>query len=139
LVSVQQAYAATATYGTELAPQVQLLREIRENKLLATSSGATFLSMFNDVYYSFSPTVADWERQNPVFKEGIKAAITPMLWSLAILNYVDIDSEQEMLGYGLMIILLNIGIYFVIPTLVIIKLKKSKPHFQKITRKCNIC
>jgi hypothetical protein len=46
-----------------------------------------------------------------------------MLTSLAILNYVDIDSEEEMLGYGIGIILLNIGMYFVAPAIIIIKIK----------------
>ncbi len=115
---------ATAAYGTELAPQVQQLREIRESTLLATNSGATFLSAFNDAYYSFSPTVADWERQNPAFKALVRMTITPMISTLSILNYVDIDSESEMMGYGIGIILLNIGMYFAAPAFAIIKLKK---------------
>ena len=49
---------ATATYGSELAPQVQQLRELRDNQLLNTESGTAFMGMFNDVYYSFSPTIA---------------------------------------------------------------------------------
>ena len=40
---------ATATYGTELAPQVQLLREIRDNSLLQTESGTVFMKTFNEV------------------------------------------------------------------------------------------
>ena len=49
-----------------------------------------------------------------------------MLTSLAILNYVDIDSEEEMLGYGIGIILLNIGMYFVAPAVIIFKIKNKK-------------
>jgi len=49
-----------------------------------------------------------------------------MLTSLAILNYVDIDSEEEMLGYGIGIILLNIGMYFVAPAVVIFKIRNRK-------------
>lgn len=113
---------ATAAFGSELAPQVQLLREIRDNVLFSTSSGTSFMSGFNSLYYSFSPTVADWERENPVFKEAIKITITPMLSTLSILNHVNIDSESEMLGYGIGIILLNIGMYFVAPAIVIVKL-----------------
>ena len=113
---------ATAAFGSELAPQVQLLREVRDNVLFSTSSGTSFMSAFNIFYYSFSPTVADWERQSPIFKEMVKTAITPMLSTLSILNYADIDSESEMLGYGIGIILLNIGMYFVAPALVIVKL-----------------
>ena len=49
-----------------------------------------------------------------------------MLTSLAILNYVDIDSEEEMLGYGIGIILLNIGMYFIAPAVVISNIRKRK-------------
>jgi len=117
---------ATATFGSELAPQVQMLRELRDSTVLNTASGTSFMMGFNQFYYSFSPTIADWERENAVFKETVKVAITPLLTSLSILNYIDIDSEEEMLGYGIGIILLNLGMYFVAPALIIIKLKNRK-------------
>jgi hypothetical protein len=117
---------ATAAFGSEMAPQVQFLREIRDNTVLQTQSGSTFMTGFNQFYYSFSPAIADYERENPAFKEAVKIAITPMLTSLAILNYVDIDSEEEMLGYGIGIILLNIGMYFVAPAAIIFKIRKRK-------------
>jgi glucose/arabinose dehydrogenase len=121
---------ATATYGTELAPQVQLLREIRDNTVLSTVSGESFMTTFNTFYYSFSPAVADLERQNPMFKETVKVALTPLLSSLSLLQYVDIDSEAEMLGYGIGIMLLNIGMYFVAPAFLIVTLKSrsDKTH-----------
>src|SRR3989344_2417399 len=109
---------ATATFGSELAPQVQFLREIRDNTVLSTASGTSFMTTFNAFYYSFSPAVADLERQNPIFKETVKIAITPLLSSLSLLQYVDIDSEAEMLYYGISIILLNIGMYFVAPVVI---------------------
>jgi hypothetical protein len=115
---------ATAAYGTELASQVQLLREIRDDILFQTTSGVTFMSGFNSIYYSFSPTVADLERTNPVFKEMLRMSITPMLSTLSILNYAGIDSEQEMIGYGLGIILLNVSMYLVAPIAIILKIKK---------------
>ncbi|MGQ0605694.1 MAG: CFI-box-CTERM domain-containing protein [Candidatus Nitrosotenuis sp.] len=118
-----QCAIATAAFGTELAPQVQLLREVRDNVLFSTGAGTTFMAGFNDFYYSFSPAVADLERQSPLFKEVVKTTITPMLSTLSILNYVDINSEQEMLGYGIGVILLNIGMYFVAPAIVIVKVK----------------
>ena len=117
---------ATAAYGSEMAPQVQFLREIRDNTVLQTQSGVSFMSAFNQFYYSFSPAVADYERENPVFKEAVKVGLTPLLTSLTILNYVDIDTEQEMLGYGIGIIMLNIGMYFVAPAVVIVAIKKRR-------------
>ena len=114
---------ATATYGSELAPQVQQLRELRDNLLLQTESGTSFMNSFNDFYYSFSPYIADYERENPVFKEMVKIAITPLISSLSILNYVDMDSEESVLGYGISLILLNIGMYVGIPASVIIGIR----------------
>jgi hypothetical protein len=115
---------ATAAFGSELAPQVQFLREIRDNTVLQTESGHVFMMGFNQFYYSFSPTIADYERENPVFKEAVKLTLTPLLTSLTLLQYADIDSESEMLGYGISIILLNIGMYFVAPAILIMKVKK---------------
>jgi len=117
---------ATSTFGSELAPQVQQLRETRDNVLLKTESGKAFLTSFNQFYYSFSPTIADWERQNSIFKQAVGLIITPLLTTLSILNYVDIDSEAEMIGYGVGVILLNIGIYFAGPVIIIHKLKRTE-------------
>jgi hypothetical protein len=115
---------ATATYGSELAPQVQQLRELRDKKLLQSESGSNFMTGFNQFYYSFSPTIADWERKNPAFKEAVRLFIIPMISSISILNHVDMDSEAEVLGYGLSLILLNVGMYFVAPAVVIYKIRK---------------
>ena len=114
---------ATASYGSELAPQVQLLREIRDNTVLQTQSGASFMNTFNYFYYSFSPTIADYERESPAFKEAVKLALTPLLASLTLLQHTDIDSEHEMLVYGIGLILLNIGMYFIAPALLITKIR----------------
>jgi len=109
---------ATAAYGTELAPQVQLLREIRDNTLFSTSSGTVFMGGFNTLYYSFAPTVADLERENPMFKEIVKTAITPMLSTLSIMSLADEGSEADVLGLGISVIALNLGMYIAAPALI---------------------
>jgi hypothetical protein len=116
---------ATAAFGSELSTQVQMLREVRDNKVINTQVGAMFISGFNQFYYSFSPTIADMERQSPLFKEFVKITITPLLSSLSLVNYVDVSSEIEMLGIGIGIISLNAGVYFAIPILAGIKLKRK--------------
>ena len=115
---------ATATFGSELAPQVQQLRELRDNTILSTEYGIAFMTGFNQFYYSFSPIIADLEREHPIFKEVVKLSITPMLSTLSILNYADIDSESEMIVYGTGVILLNSIIYGVLPALAIIKIRR---------------
>ena len=113
---------ATATYGSEMATEVQQLRELRDNQLLQTASGKQFMGMFNDVYYSFSPIISDYERENPLFKEAVKLAITPMISSLSLMDGA--NSESEVLGIGLSVIMLNIGMYLGIPAVVIVGIRK---------------
>jgi len=118
---------ATAAYGTELAPQVQFLREIRDNTIMSTASGASFMTGFNQLYYSFSPTIADMERANPMFQEVVRAFITPMISSLSIMTLADNGSEVEVLGLGISVIMLNLGMYIAAPALVGFQVHK---HFK---------
>jgi hypothetical protein len=113
---------ATATYGSEMSNEVQQLRELRDNQLLQTKSGKQFMSTFNDIYYSFSPTIADYERENPLFKEAVKLAITPMISSLSLMD--NANSESEVISLGLSVIMLNIGMYLGVPAVVIVGIRK---------------
>lgn len=117
---------ATAAFGSELAPQVQLLREIRDNQLMGTSSGIAFMSGFNSLYYSFSPIIADMERENPAFKELVKITITPMISTLSVMEYA--DSDDKVLGLGIGVILMNLGMYVGLPTFGILKLIQFKKN-----------
>ena len=106
---------ATAAYGTELASQVQALREIRDGTLYSTESGSQFMAAFNDVYYSFSPAVADLEREHPAVRSAVRALLSPMLASLSIMSLADSGSENEVLAYGISVIALNLGMYVAAP------------------------
>ena len=75
---------ATAAFGSELSPQVQFLREFRDNHILLTESGSSFMNVFNSWYYSFSPYVADYERQQPWLQQIVKTSIYPLLGILTI-------------------------------------------------------
>jgi len=113
---------ATATYGSEMSQQVQQLRELRDNQLLQTASGTQFMGTFNDVYYSFSPTIADMEREHPLFKEAVKLAITPMISSLSLME--NANSESEVLSIGISVIMLNLGMYLGVPVVLIVGIRK---------------
>jgi hypothetical protein len=114
---------ATATYGSEMSQQVQQLRELRDNQLLQTESGTAFMTTFNDIYYSFSPVISDYERENPLFKEAVKLAITPMISTLSLME--NANSESEVISLGLSVIMLNIGMYLGVPAIVIIGIRKN--------------
>ena len=106
---------ATAAFGTELAPQVQTLREVRDGVLLSTGVGTAFMSAFNSAYYSFSPTVADLETQSPELRGVIRVLIAPMLSLLSIMSYAEPGSDAHVLGFGIMVIALNVGLYVAAP------------------------
>ncbi|MDA7940283.1 MAG: copper-binding protein [Nitrosopumilus sp.] len=116
---------ATAAYGTEMAAEVQQLRELRDRVVMGTGTGASFMGWFNDIYYSFSPAVADLQREHPIFREVVRASLVPLVSSLSLLHHAGIETDAEMLGYGISLILLNIGTYAGIPIFAIIKLYKK--------------
>ena len=94
------------------------------SQLLNTEAGSAFMNTFNDVYYSFSPYIADMERESPLFKEVVKISLTPMLSSLAIME--NAESESEVISLGLSVIALNLGMYLGAPAIVIIGIKSRK-------------
>jgi peptide/nickel transport system substrate-binding protein len=96
---------ATAAFGSELAPQVQQLRGFRDNIALQTMAGSSFMQVFNAWYYSFSPAVADYERQAPWLKSAVQVAIYPLLGildlSTAVHGALGFSSEAAIVGAGL--------------------------------------
>ena len=80
------------------------------------------MESFNQFYYSFSPVIADYERENPVFKEMVKMGVTPLLTTLSLMDYA--ESESEVLGIGIGVILLNLGMYVGAPVLAILRIRK---------------
>ena len=115
---------ATAVYGSELTSQVQFLREIRDNTVLSTESGAAFMTGFNQLYYSFSPTIADMERENPMFQETIRTFITPMISTLSIMTLAEEGNDAQVLGLGISVIALNLGMYIATPAVALWQIKK---------------
>ena len=110
---------ATAAYGSELAPQVQFLREIRDGTLLTTESGTSFMTGFSQVYYSFSPAIADLERENPIFRDMVRMAITPAMYTMNIMTLADPGSEASVLAFGMLSIAAIGGIYVAGPYLTV--------------------
>ena len=111
---------ATAAFGSELEPQIQSMRELRDGTVMSTSSGAAFMSGFNSVYYSFSPAVADLQREHPAFRDAVRAFITPMISSLSILGAAEAGSDLDVIAYGSVVILLNAGLYVAAPSAAVV-------------------
>lgn len=73
-----QCLIATAAFGSELSPQVKYLRHFRDHYILSTASGSAFMNIFNSIYYSFSPQVAQYEREQPWFQGITRVALYPL-------------------------------------------------------------
>jgi len=75
---------ATATYGSELSPEVQFLRGFRDVTVMSTFAGSEFMRVFNAWYYSFSPYIADFISKQPLLKEAMKILLYPLIGILHI-------------------------------------------------------
>ncbi len=78
-------FIATAAMGSELHPHVQLLREYRDNVLLKSPYKKQFEKIL-DIYYSFSPEIAESMKQHKHFGCTMKYMVVyPVVLSLKIL------------------------------------------------------
>ncbi len=80
------------------------------------------MNSFNTIYYSLSPQIADYQRENPVFKELVKLGITPMITTLSLMDYA--QTESEILSIGVSLIILNLGMYVGLPAIIILGIKR---------------
>jgi hypothetical protein len=69
----------TATFGSPLSDEVQLVRNFRDQSIAKSYAGSRFMPGFNAWYYSFSPQVSDYINDNPVVKPGMRILLTPLM------------------------------------------------------------
>ena len=112
--SQSQCLIATAAFGSELSPQVGFLRNFRDNHILSTAAGSSFMNVFNTWYYSFSPYVADYERDQPWLQQTIRTAIYPLLGILTLAEkaYSTMPGEYGSVAAGLVASSLIGAVYF---------------------------
>ena len=97
-VVVSGCLIATATYGSELSPEVQFLRDFRDYQILHTFAGSNFMYAFNSWYYSFSPTVADYIATHESSRTVMKFILYPLIGVLHIssASYSALAFEPEL-------------------------------------------
>ena len=105
---------ATAAFGSELSPQVQFLRDYRDQKIMNTLAGSSFMQVFNAWYYSFSPYVADYERGQPWLQHTVKTSIYPLIGILQTSEKANssIDGEYGAVVAGLIASSMIGALYF---------------------------
>jgi len=124
---------ATATYGSELSPEVQFLRGFRDQAVLPTFAGSSFMTAFNNFYYSFSPAVAS----QISLHEGLRAVMRLLLYPLigilhvaeSVFSVLSFNAELGVVMSGLVASFL-IAVVYIVPWVLILYAKKRVriPH-----------
>jgi hypothetical protein len=73
-------FIATAAYGTPMAEEIQILREFRDEYLLTNPVGQAF----TDLYYKFSPPIANFITDHPSLKPIVRAGLLPAVAMSAV-------------------------------------------------------
>jgi F0F1-type ATP synthase assembly protein I len=109
---------ATATYGSDISPEVQLLRTFRDD-VLKSKTGWAFLMIFNAWYYSFSPYIAQQISNDWIARIAMKGMLYPLIGSLflasRVYNVLSADTEMATLLSGLLASSLIGAIYVGLP------------------------
>ncbi|NLW92851.1 MAG: prepilin-type N-terminal cleavage/methylation domain-containing protein [Syntrophomonadaceae bacterium] len=91
-------FIATAAYGSIMAPQVELLRQFRDEFLLTTGPGVSFVEW----YYRNSPPLAEKIKHN----EKLRFATQVLLLPVIAMAYLSIHYDGLLTGCFLLICLL---------------------------------
>ena len=107
---------ATAAYGSELAPEVQMLRNFRDGVVMKTFAGSRFMEVFNAWYYSWSPHVAPLIAESELLKAATRTLLRPLLCVLqlsrATCNALSFNSEVGVVAAGFVASALIGAVYF---------------------------
>lgn len=87
-------FIATAAYGSELAPSVQFLRDFRDNVVLRSKYKRAFEKLL-EIYYRFSPSIAEKMEQNEALKHIMKGLVVGPTVSLLEAFVRKIESTGE--------------------------------------------
>jgi peptide/nickel transport system substrate-binding protein len=122
---------ATATFGSELSPQVQFLRHFRDNKVLNTFAGRSFMEAFNGFYYSWSPNIANTIRASTGIGTVMKGLLYPLIGALhvseGIFTALNFNSELGVVAAGFMASVLLAAIYLTPLTFLLSYIRKYRP------------
>lgn len=90
LLQGQECFIATAAFGSKQAWQVQLLRNFRDQILLKSELGKSFVKF----YYRYSPPVAQFISEKPMLKQIVRTA----LWPVTLTASLILDLSQMVSG-----------------------------------------
>ena len=134
---------ATSTYDSELSPEVQFLRDFRDETVLGTFAGKNFMTAFNAWYYSFSPTVASEIAENQILRGFMKVLLYPLIGILhsAAITYslLSFNPELGVIVSGMVASSLVGIVYFTPLVLILLMLSKRRTTSKAILIQSLLC
>ena len=104
-------FIATAAYGSPLHPHLDILRDFRDAYLMPSKLGRTLVNL----YYKYSPFVADFIAKHKVLKIVVRFSLLPM-----------ITFSYSMVRFGPIITAVMLVLILVLPILSILLYRKKK-------------
>jgi hypothetical protein len=130
---------ATVTFGSEVTPEVQFLRNFRDHLVLSTRAGSAFMNAFNLWYYSFSPQVANFIVLHDTVRTPVRTVLYPLLGILelssAVYQILSFAPELAIVTAGIVASAL-IGLVYLTPfTLFLVRLlRRRKISLARVAR-----
>jgi hypothetical protein len=84
----QSCVIVTASYGSDLAPEVVYMRYVRDNMIGSTDTGNILVSGWNNFYYSWSPYVANMISHSETLQSTFRILLLPLVAIIHSTAYV---------------------------------------------------
>lgn len=118
----------TASYGSELMPDVVFLKDFRDRVIRRSYLGGRFLWIFEKLYYAFSPQLAEFISKHELLRAWVRIGLKPLIGILKLSStaYDKISpSEFSVLTIGL-IASLAIGMAYLWPLAFLLRMKMCR-------------
>jgi len=120
LKSSSDCLIVTATFGSPMAGEVQLVRDFRDDTIKQDYLGSRYVTALNAIYYSFSPAVARSIDENPSVKPVMRLILAPLI-GIVLLSQVMYSLLSFSPGFATVVFILFggalVGLVYIMPVM----------------------